>query len=504
MVEDTDTDKMSVSQENPSTSGLDLEKKEKKPARPIWPTKERKIFVLHILRAAVAVLAAIWIIACWIFGSISKQSTRSHNLKILLVDLDGGDMGKIMVGAAEAISGKRGYATFVQPPNGTTVTVDNAYDQVWRGDYWASLIVMPNSTSSFTTAVEKGDVSYNASSSLTFIWNEIRWALVTESVISPTVSTTVAIAQNIFLTTYAPKVLSAAQLNATQTSVLLNPFATTAINIYPFSVGIKPFLNTVGFVFPGLVQFFFAMGFMGAAASTHMTRDLSTSQNFIIRFILSRLWGFVMAISWAGWFFMFGEGRRGLYDHSFILLTLNMWVYNMISYEYHDACAAFIPLQIMPITVISWIIMNVSAAAFPVQLKPDFFRFDYSVPSYNCFELFITIMTKGSTNRVSRTVPVLFAWLIVTGVIGVFTNRKRCRAAKTMGGKSDQLTDLNDMLEREAEPDVKGKGKRRLSIGKNGEEVGEETEEELQRVRTENEEIAKSLGIEGVVSTGRL
>ncbi len=349
----------------------------------------------------------------------------------------------------------------------------------------------PNATSKFTTAVATGDISYNASSSLTFIWNEVRWALVTESVISPTVTTTVIIAQKIFLANYAPALIAATQFNANQSTVLLNPLATSTINIYSFSVGIKPFLNTVGFVFPGLVQFFFAMGFMAASASTHMTRDLSVSKNYLMRFVLSRLWGFIMAISWTGWFYMFGEGQRGEYDHSFILLTLNMWVYNMISYEYHDACAAFIPLQVMPLSVISWIIMNVSAAAFPVQLKPDFFRFDYAVPSYNCFELFITIMTKGSTNRVKRDVPVLFAWLIVTGVIGVFTNRKRCQAGKQVNGDKSGEMGLNDMLSTD------------MSVSSNKEKsrpatavLGNEIDEELTRTRTENEEIAHGMGME--------
>lgn len=38
----------------------------------------------------------------------------------------------MVAGAAGSISGKKGYASFVQPPNGTTLTADSAYDAVWR------------------------------------------------------------------------------------------------------------------------------------------------------------------------------------------------------------------------------------------------------------------------------------------------------------------------------------------------------------------------------------
>lgn len=66
-----------------------------------------------------------------------------------------------------------------------------------------------------------------------------------------------------------------------------------------------------------------------------------------------------------------------------------MWVYAMIGFEYHDTCAAFVPVEFLPITVLAWIIMNVSAALFPIPVKPAFYHFDYAVPSFNSFELLL-------------------------------------------------------------------------------------------------------------------
>ncbi len=112
------------------------------------------------------------------------------------------------------------------------------------------------------------------------------------------------------------------------------------------------------------------------------------------------------------------EGRTGAYKFSFILLTLSMWVYAKIGFEHHDICAAFVPIEFLPITVLAWIIMNVSVALFPVAVKPAFYYFDYAIPSMNSFEPFITSLSGRSTNRVHRNVPILFAWLIITGLLG--------------------------------------------------------------------------------------
>ncbi len=52
--------------------------------------------------------------------------------------------------------------------------------------------------------------------------------------------------------------------------------------------------------------------------------------------------------------------------------------------------------------------MNVSAALLLIPVTAAIYHFDYAVPSRNSFDLFITILSGGSTNSVHKNVPVFF------------------------------------------------------------------------------------------------
>jgi hypothetical protein len=288
---------------------------------------------------------------------------------------------------------------------------------------------MPHATSRLNSAINEGNTSYDPSQAVQYIWNEGRWALVQEIFVVSSINAAVARAQTLYSQRYTSRLISESTLSRSSTLVLLDPFQATSLNLFSFLIGIKPFISTVAFVFPGIVQFFFGMALGGISAKTHIHQRLSTSRNYLIRFLVSRLFAFIIAISWTGWFYTFSEGKTGS-SSSYILMTLNMWMYAMIAFEFHDTCAAFIPIEFLPVTVLAYIILNVTAASFPIPLKPTFYHIDYAIPSYNCFEIFITILTGGSTNRLYRNLPVLFSWMIITGATGVAANMHRCRLAR--------------------------------------------------------------------------
>jgi hypothetical protein len=289
---------------------------------------------------------------------------------------------------------------------------------------------MPNATQNFNQAIISGDTTYDPSSALLSIWNEARWALVGESIISPSINLATTTAQALYNTEYASPLISTNSLTLAQSTVLLQPFELTTRNIYSFAIGIKPFINTVGFVFPTLIQFFFSMALTKISAPAHIHARLSPLRNYMIRFFLSRLWSFIIALSSAGWFFAFAESRTGAKPHTYILISLNMWIYTLISFEYHDICAAYISMQFLPVSVLVWIIANVTAAAFPCVLKPAIYRVEYAVPSVNIFEVFGIILSGGAGNTLGRNLGVLFAWLVVTGLGGWVANGRRCHMAR--------------------------------------------------------------------------
>lgn len=60
-----------------------------------WEPQTRRLFVLSLCGASIFLIICVWLIASWIYGSIYRQEDRAHNLEILVLDLDGGEIGKL-------------------------------------------------------------------------------------------------------------------------------------------------------------------------------------------------------------------------------------------------------------------------------------------------------------------------------------------------------------------------------------------------------------------------
>jgi hypothetical protein len=232
--------------------------------------------------------------------------------------------------------------------------------------------------------------------------------------------------------------ISTTSVIITQSNILLQPFQLTAKNIYAFPIGIRPCIRTIGFVFPTLIQFFFSMALTKISAPAHIHARLSPLTNYIIGFIFSRLWSFLNALSWARWFFTFSESRTGAKPHTFIII-LSMWIYSPISFEYYNICAAYIPMEFLSVNVLTWNIVNVTAAAFPCVLKSAICRVEYAVPSVNVFELFGTILSGGAGDMLGRNLGVFlmvggYAFRWVGGECEEVSSGKGAREQRERGG----------------------------------------------------------------------
>lgn len=107
----------------------------------------------------------------YIFGSIFQSTGRTHALKVLLVDYDGGVVGQSVRAAYSSLKSDK-FVTLSEQPAGDfdgTAAIDDA---VCSGDYWAALYVAPDASSKLAKALEGGPATenYNASSALSLVW----------------------------------------------------------------------------------------------------------------------------------------------------------------------------------------------------------------------------------------------------------------------------------------------------------------------------------------------
>lgn len=54
----------------------------------------RRLFVLSLFGASVFLLISLWLNAAWIYGSLYRQAERAQYLDVVVIDLDGSDIGK--------------------------------------------------------------------------------------------------------------------------------------------------------------------------------------------------------------------------------------------------------------------------------------------------------------------------------------------------------------------------------------------------------------------------
>lgn len=107
----------------------------------------------------------------YIFGSIFQSTGRTHALKVLLVDYDGGVVSQSVRAAYSSLKSNTFVTIDEQPASDfdDTAAIDDA---VCSGDYWAALYVTPDASSNLAQALEGGSAaeSYNASSALGLVW----------------------------------------------------------------------------------------------------------------------------------------------------------------------------------------------------------------------------------------------------------------------------------------------------------------------------------------------
>lgn len=243
------------------------------------------------------------------------------------------------------------------------------------------------------------------------MYNEARWATVSEAYIIPSISAVVSEANSRFQQ-LAIRGLKTESLSATALRTLLDGIQATGINISSSSMGIKPYLNTVGMVFPIIIEFFISMGLTGIIAHSAWPNPSNMRSVFLVRLCVSLFFSCLIGISWESWFEIFRESVP-ISGGQYCLVWLTYWIYGLIAFLVLDTASVFVPMPYLPVCVLTYIIVNVSASVFPVDIKPDFFHLDYIWPSYNCFELLITTLSHGASSRVYRNVPVLLGWLVV-------------------------------------------------------------------------------------------
>ncbi|GAA5916938.1 hypothetical protein JCM6882_003834 [Rhodosporidiobolus microsporus] len=389
------------------------------------PLLKRKAHT-KLLVLAVILLLVFFLNALWLWGSFFHLPARVNNLKVAVVDLDGGAVGTALLAAVKVMSGQRGTPTFDILDAGSNSAAE-VQRKVFDGEFWGAIYSTSGASERFTSAVasDAAASAYNASQAIVYTGLEVRYNTAWGKYIYPSLLKVVEGTQIAFADAAVPPLLSASSsYSSAAAKVLANPIGSTYVNLTPFGFGSRSLLNTAGFVFPILLIAFFL-----AAKNTVFNAHgyyLNLSYRWHVRsnLILGFLWPFVASLVTACWYLMFDEDYVIGVKWFFALWAL-LFVYCAIYYALLESLYSLSPISAIPLIVFTLLVLSVASTSHPLNLQPAFYKLQYAFPSHATWETAITIFGHGAVSTLRYNLPILAGWLVATVAVLHLALKKR-------------------------------------------------------------------------------
>lgn len=405
---------------------------------PFWNGK-KKPFVIATTASFILLQLLFFCNLSYLYGAFRHEGTRVHNVNVLLVDYDGGVIGKSLEATAKGFTAST-FLGFQQSNTSSYPTPSTIFNAVRNGDYWAAMYTEAGASDRLTAALAGGEaaVSYNASNTIAYIYNEARYATVADGTIKSNMEELIAatrIAYNHINGTQALQSVNTSDAAAIQ--VLLNPIQATAINIMPTTQGTRVFYNTVTVVLAIIMQFFFLMAINGISTSFKFYSHLPLHDNGVMRLALSLGYTLTGSLCFSSVIFAFRESWD-VDAGQFFLTWMALWLYMHINFLTMDVATGFLPPASLGFFVVTWVIVNVTSTIFPFELTPGFYRWAYVLPAHETWQLLVQIWSRGAANRLYQALPILFAWEVALLPAAKAAMHHRCRAAARLHREEEE------------------------------------------------------------------
>lgn len=159
----------------------------------------------------------------------SSGSVYIYRAKVALADFDGRDFGEALRSSAAMNNGSYGYPTYINI-NVVGSSPEQMRREVFKGTYWAAIVVEPGASARFQDAVNGSAPTYDPSRVYTYYVLDARYyTLYASSILSKT-ATTASTASGVFSAeVIAPIIASGGYANTSAAhSALVNPAGAVA------------------------------------------------------------------------------------------------------------------------------------------------------------------------------------------------------------------------------------------------------------------------------------
>ncbi|KAL1959292.1 hypothetical protein VTO42DRAFT_2479 [Malbranchea cinnamomea] len=398
----------------------------------------------------------------YIFGSLYQHESHVHNLNIVWVDYDGGVIGDAIRHAYGQLQGK-GFPTLIERSPDDFGQPSSLQSAVCNINYWGALYLSPGASDRLAAALAGGAAasSYNQSDILTYIWNEARYPTVVDSGISGALkqlSDAARVALSRINGTGAMQVLDPTDPAAVR--IYSNPWELVSINLQPTTQGSRLIYNTLVVILILIQDFFYVGTLNGLNAQFKIWSLIDPIRVALVRLGLSVAYTFVGSLCTAGaiWAFRAGWNVSG---GQFMLTWMTLWLFAHLNFLTLDVFTIWLPPPFVPMALISWVVISVSAILLPFELSPGFFRWAYALPSFNVYQVLVDIWSGGCNPRLHHALPVMFAYELSSLVLSTIGVYRRAHYAVIAQEKEEKA--FQDLIQQHMRPKSDGKGSGRRS-----------------------------------------
>lgn len=380
----------------------------------------------------------------YLFGSTYQHSSRVHNLKVLFVNYDNDVVGQAVTAAYQRLKGDS-FPSIQMSSASEFPDVQSLSEHVCKeSNIWAAVYTHNGASARLAAALEGGAAAttYNSSDAITYIWNGVRYSTYASADLSANIERLISLSGPAYFVLNSTYIQANLNTSSTQAvAAAASPFRASNINIIPTVQTSRAFLATTCMVFTMITQFFFVLALNGIAGAFGMLSTLTVWVNLRIRWVSSFIYSAATGAVLTGVIWGFRESWPVTALQGFETWLTFSWVAH-IHFLVFDHATGWIPVQYMAYFSMTWLVINVTSTGMPIELSPGFYHWQYALPSYQLYQVLITIWSHGCVNQNFRALPILFSWW-VAGLVGSWLSMiSKCNAATKLEEAEDHLEAL--------------------------------------------------------------
>ncbi|SMN17712.1 similar to Saccharomyces cerevisiae YGR197C SNG1 Protein involved in resistance to nitrosoguanidine (MNNG) and 6-azauracil (6-AU) [Maudiozyma saulgeensis] len=329
--------------------------------------------------------------------------------------------------------------------NKSFVIDEKVTERIYHEYFWVSLNIKPNATLQlYNSIVNNTATPFNSSSIFEVMYESGRDPTNMKTAILPIMQNLDTAFEEYYSYNYLPSLIT--NITTKYPNITFNPFNVATMGKIGFNyIDYRPFYRRglitpaqIGIIYGLIITVFQFLVY--TPLHMEMAKYLNAKNYIIYRILISFITFFFTSLFYCTVSAMYGfDFTKAFGRGGFMVYWMSSWLYMLACGGANENVVSLIFLwkpQFLGFWILSFVIINLGPAFFPMALDNVFYRYGYAMPIHNAVGIFRVIFMDTSRRHMGRNYGVLVAWIVINTILQPFVirfvakvNRKRQQAA---------------------------------------------------------------------------